>query len=189
MPKEGHEMRTCLLVAVILMLFVPTISTASDEAIRDEINTKITQLAALMGDSYSQEYPNFRAIKILRNEKEDMVVAVSIFTIEGLEGGNNYTQFLAVFAALTPTDEGHPLKMNLLDVMAVGGKGLRALEFKKMTIKQDKGNIAIRLPSLEYGPNDAMCCPSIKATANFVFEPHVGGRIIEITGKKRRLKQ
>jgi hypothetical protein len=186
MPNEGYKMRYWLLAVLFLTLLVPAISTANEAAIRDEINAKITQLAALMGDSYSQEYPDFRGLQILRDKKNDIVAAVCIFTIEGLEGGTNYTQFMAAFAVLTPAAEGHPMRMNLLDVMAVGGKGIRILEFKKMIIKEESGNIAVTTPSLGYGPSDAMCCPSVKGEAIFVFQPHVGGRIKETTAKTKR---
>jgi hypothetical protein len=122
-------------------------------------------------------------MKLLRNDKDNMVVAVSIFTIEGLEGGNNYTQFMAVFAALSQEAEGHPQKMNLLDVMAVGGKGLRSIEFKKIELNLVKGDIGIMVSTLEYGLNDAMCCPSIKSKAYFIIHPYVGGRLTEIAKK------
>ena len=168
------------------MSFVPTASSANDDAIRDEINTKITQLAALMGDLYSQDYTEYRGIQILRDAKTKIVAAVCIFTIEGLEGGNNYTQFMAVFSALTPAAEGHPIRMNLLDVMAVGGKGIRTIEFKKIIIKLEGERIVVSVPTLEYSHSDAMCCPSVKREAKFTFRPRAGDRIKEMTPKAKK---
>ena len=178
-------MRNMLLALLLVLALIPRLSYADDTKIKNEVNAKVTQLAVLMGDSYSHEYPDYRGIQILRNDKDNMVVAVSIFTIEGLEGGNNYTQFMAVFSALSEAAPGHPQRMNLLDVIAVGGKGVRGVEFKKITMTQVKGDIRITVPALEYGPNDALCCPSIKSEANFIVRPHVGGRIREIGNPKR----
>ena len=172
-----------VLILFVCLGIIPRLAYCDDTEIKKEVNAKVTHLAALMGDAYSQEYPSYRGIQILRNDKDEIVVAVSIFTIEGLQGGTNYTQFMAAFAALSPAAEDHPMRMNLLDVMAVGGKGLRILEFKKMIIKRMGRNIGVTVPTLEYGPNDAMCCPSIEAEAQFVFQPHVGGRIREISRK------
>ena len=174
------------LAIFLLMTLLLDSANANDIKIENDVNAKVTQLAAIMGDSYSQEYPDYRSIQILRNDKNDMLVAVSIFTIEGLEGGTNYSQFMAVFAALNVADEGHPQKMNLLDVMAIGGKRVRGIEFKKMKLTRIKGDIAITVPTLEYGPSDAMCCPSIKSEAHFIVKPSVGGRIREITKKTKR---
>jgi len=174
-----------LTVCLFLLLF-PILAIADEKALKEEINTRVTQLAAMMGDSYSQEYPDYRGIQILRNDKEDRLVAVAVFTIEGLGGGNNYTQFLAVFAAMSGDTEGHPKRMSLLDVMAVGGKGLRGIEFKNIRMKQSKRNITITVSTAEYDPNDAMCCPSIKSEAQFIIYPYVGGRLKEITMKTKK---
>ena len=171
--------------SLILLLF-PIPAIANEKVLEDQINTRVTQLGAMMGDSNSQEYPEARGIQILRNDKEDMLVAVAVFTIEGLGGGNNYTQFMAVFAALSEETEAHPKRMSLLDVMAVGGKGLRGIDFRHIGIEQSKRNIVITVPTAEYGPNDAMCCPSIKSEAQFIIYPHVGGRLKEITMKNKK---
>jgi hypothetical protein len=178
-------MRNTLILPLLVLTLIPRLLYANDTKIKNEVNAKVTQLAALMGDSYSHEYPDYRGIQILRNDKDNLMVAVSIFTIEGLEGGNNYTQFMAVFSALSTAAPRHPQRMNLLDVIAVGGKGVRGIEFKKITMTQVNGDIRIMVPALEYGPNDALCCPSIKSEAHFIVRPRVGGRIREIENPKR----
>ena len=79
-----------------------------------------------------------------------------LYTIEGVGGGNNYTQYLAVFVRL----DG-----NLVPTThtVVGGKGNRAVRLASI-----KDNM-INLTTLGYGPHDAMCCPSIKGSARFVL--------------------
>jgi hypothetical protein len=177
--------KMALTVFLFISLF-PIVSIANEKALEDEINERVTQLAAMMGDSYSQEYPDYRGIQILRHDKENMLVAVAVFTIEGLGGGNNYTQFMAVFAAPSKETAGHPKRMSLLDVMAVGGKGLREIEFKNIRMRQSKRNVTITVPTAEYGPNDAMCCPSIESEAQFIIYPYTGGRLKEITMKTKK---
>ncbi|MDP1758990.1 MAG: hypothetical protein Q8K77_04255 [Thermodesulfovibrionales bacterium] len=148
--------------------------------IKDEVNAKVTQLAALLRDSYAKEYLDFRGIQIFRNEREELLVAAAVFTIEGFAGGNNYTQFLAVFANL----EGLEKRLSLIDFMAVGGKGGRSIEFKKIKINITEKGILITVPTLEYGPDDAMCCPSVKSNATFLVEVYRGKRLEEIKQKK-----
>ncbi|TAL22475.1 MAG: hypothetical protein EPN94_11090 [Nitrospirae bacterium] len=179
-------MKNIILTVFLFLLLFPIRAFANEKTPNDEINAKVTQLAAMMGDSYSHEYPDYRGIQILRNKKEDTIVAVAVFTIEGLGGGNNYTQYMAVFSALSEASEGHPKRMSLLDVMAVGGKGVRGIEFKNIRIEQLKGDIIITVPTAEYGPQDAMCCPSIKSEAQFIIHPYVGGRLKKITKRTKK---
>ena len=79
-----------------------------------------------------------------------------LYTIEGVGGGNNYTQYLAVFVRL----EG---KLTPTAHAVVGGKGYRATHLEGI------GDNVIFLTTLSYGPHDAMCCPSIKGSARFVL--------------------
>lgn len=172
-----------VLLPILLLLLLPILARANENVFVQEINSKVTQLASMMGDAYSHEYPEYRGIQILKNKKEDIIAAAAVFTIEGLAGGNNHTQFMAVFASLSIESEGHPRMMSLLDVMAVGGKGIRGIEFKNIKMKQVNRDIVITIPASEYGPKDAMCCPNIKSEAQFIFQPNVGGRLKEITKK------
>ena len=175
-----------VILPFLLLLLLPIFASANENVFMQEINSKLTQLASMMGDAYSHEYPDYRGIQILKNKKEDIIAAAAIFTIEGLSGGNNYTQFIAVFACLSTESEGRPRKMSLLDVMAIGGKGIRGIEFKNIKMKQVNRDIFITIPANEYGPKDAMCCPSIKSEAQFIFQPDVGGRLKEITKKTKK---
>ena len=167
-----------LLLTILLLL--PNLALANDKAIRDEINAKVSQVVELLRDSYAQEYEKARGVQILKAAKDDTVVAVAIFTIEGFAQGNNYSQFMAVFANLSEAPEVPSTRLSLLDVMEVGRKGIRSIESNKIIIEKSKGGLLITLPALEYGPNDAMCCPSIKSKVRFAIVPAVGGRLKEI---------
>ena len=90
-----------------------------------------------------------------------------------------------VFSALGAPASGHPQRMSLLDVAAVGGKGVRGIDSKKISIAQVNGDISVTAPALEYGSSDPMCCPSIKSEVRFIIGRRVGGRIKEIGSPKR----
>jgi len=167
---------------IFLLFLSPLLAIADDNALKSEVNSKVTQLTSMIGDPYSQEYTSARGIQIMiRDNKDNLAVAVAVFTIESFGLGNNYTQFMAVFANLSKESEGHPQKLSLLDFMAVGGKGIRSLDFKNIRLKQSQRDIIIAVPTSEYGPEDAMCCPSIKSEAQFIIRPRVGGRLLEIS--------
>jgi hypothetical protein len=166
--------------------------TTTDKDIITEVNSKLSQLVELMKDPYAVEYENARGIAVARRPAgepgtEGLVVAVSIFTIEGFAHGNSYSQFMAVFANLGEEIEelkDHPQRLSLLDFKEVGGKGLRGVEFDKIKLTSGKhGEFVITVPALEYGKRDPMCCPSIKSTMRYSIKPEVGGRLTEI--KKR----
>ena len=170
-----------LFIGVFLSMFLlPVPADPDDKTIRDEVNAKVTQLIELLRDSYAQEFPDYRGIQILEDKKSDRAIAVAVFTVESFALGNDYTQFMAVFANLSEESAGHPKRLSLLDVIAVGGKGVRGVEFKSMKMERSKDGILITVPTLEYGPKDAMCCPSVKSKAQFVIDPNVGGRLREI---------
>jgi hypothetical protein len=83
--------------------------------------------------------------------------AAVLYTLEGAGGGNNYTQYLAVFlrvdGRLVPVANA-----------PVGGKLYRAIEIK--TIKDN----VIFCDTLDYAKNDAACCPTIKGKTSYVLE-------------------
>jgi hypothetical protein len=81
---------------------------------------------------------------------------VVVYTIEGEHRGNGYVQYLAVF---TPRDG----RLSPVTYAAVGGKGVRSVDLKKIE------NSAIHLDTLDYGPKDALCCPSVKGETRYVL--------------------
>ena len=171
-------------ILVALLVLFPILSYADDRALKDEVGAKVTELAAMMGDSHSVSSPEYRGIRIA-TDREGGAVAVAIFTIEGFGGGNNYIQYMAVFASLDAEAAGRPPRMSLLDVMAVGGKGIRAVESGNIKIRRSKNDVVVTVPTKNYAPSDAMCCPSIKSEAQFTIQPYAGGRLKEITKKPR----
>ena len=74
--------------------------------------------------------------------------AVVVFTLEGAGGGNNYSQYLAVFWK-------HGNQYVYCCSRHVGGKGIRSVERVSLP------GASIRLGGKDYVPGkDPMCCPS-----------------------------
>jgi hypothetical protein len=80
-----------------------------------------------------------------------------LYTIEGQGGSNNYIQYLAVFLAT---------KKGLVHAAhrEVGGKNYRGVEL----VSIDNGFII--LDTVDYGPKDPSCCPTIKGTTRYLLE-------------------
>ncbi|MCC6847504.1 MAG: hypothetical protein IT294_03310 [Deltaproteobacteria bacterium] len=81
---------------------------------------------------------------------------VVIYTIEGVGGGDAWTQYATV---LTSTPQGYGATMP----KEIGGKSVRAVE--GCTI----GGATVELALKTYGPQDAPCCPSVPGKARLAF--------------------
>ena len=94
---------------------------------------------------------------------------VVLYTIEGQGGSNLHIQYLAVFARRNG-------KLSPLTRIDVGGKSTRGVEL--VSVEND----SIMLDTLNYGPKDASCCPSVKGTTRYVLS---GARLREQQRRKR----
>src|SRR5262245_13832590 len=88
---------------------------------------------------------------------------VLLYTIEGQRGSNLHIQYLAVFVRRNG-------KLSPLTHVDVGGKSTRGIELTYVE------NNSILLTTLNYGPKDASCCPSVKGTTRYTLS---GGRLRE----------
>lgn len=177
-------MKIQFLTALFLLLLPPSLTVSNDKAIRNEVNAKVSQLVELLRDSCAQEDRDVRGIQILKNREDNTVTAVAIFTIEGFGHANNDTQFMAAFENMSKKSEGNPPKLSLLDVIAVGGKGMRYIDSNNIRMKKSQDGIVIMLSTWEYGPDDGLCCPSIKSKTRFIIARDGWGRLQEITKQK-----
>ena len=81
---------------------------------------------------------------------------VVIYSIEGVGGGNDWTQYATV---LTSTPQGYGATMP----KEVGGKSVRAVE--GCTI----AGATVELDLKTYGPKDGSCCPSVPGKVRYAF--------------------
>ena len=110
-----------------------------------------------------EEYKDARKIATgdLNNDKTPETVV--LYTIESQGGSNNYIQYIAVFIRRNGN-------LTLLTRTEAGSKTGRAVE--SMAV----GNQAIELDTLDYGPQDPSCCPTIKGKTKYIL---VGRRLRE----------
>jgi hypothetical protein len=82
---------------------------------------------------------------------------VVIYSIEGVGGGNDWTQYATV---LTSAPQGYGATLP----KEVGGKGVRTVEGCAIA------GTTVELDVKTHGPQDASCCPSVAGKARFAFE-------------------
>ena len=82
---------------------------------------------------------------------------VVIYTIEGVGGGNGWTQYATV---LTSTQQGYGATLP----KEVGGKSVRGID--GCTISGTTVELALKT----YAPTDGACCPSVPGKARYAFE-------------------
>jgi len=110
-----------------------------------------------------EEYQDARKVVIGDLTHDAQAETVVLYTIEGQGGSNLHIQYLAVFVRRKG-------KLSPLTHMDVGGKSTRGVELISVE------NNSILLDTLNYGPKDASCCPSVKGTTSYVLS---GGRLRE----------
>jgi len=171
-----------ILALIILSVFFSTQALATDNAIEDVLDAKVSEVVESLRDEFAKEHEEARGLFIHELNDNNTVMAMAIFTIEGFSRGNNYSQFLAVF--LYPAKKSHLYKkdITLLDVKSIGGKGEREIDNEDIRVAQKDNKLFILLNTTEYGPNDPMCCPSVKSNAIFSIVPAVGGKLKEEAG-------
>jgi hypothetical protein len=149
---------------------------APPKALADQIG----RLVELLRDSHASGYPDATLTQTLKLGPDRELVA-AVFTIEAFGGGNNHTQYLALFEH----ERGAAAKQEhygLVDVIPIGGKGWRAVHTLEATARHDArtGRTSISLPALERKPEDAANFPSKPVTVKLTLD---GGRLTE---NKRR---
>lgn len=190
-------MKRIALAVVLLILFFPILARANDndKEITDQINIKVTQLASLLQDYFAREHPEYRTIKIIRNNHDNSIFATVTFLIAGFGFGNNEFTYLAVFdndgaEVENGKPEELPKTMRLVDFIMVDGS--RYVKEKQIKIeREDKfgHSFLITFPTLESGPNDPNCCPSIKSKVQFRLDRYDRLQKIEPKVSKKNKKK
>lgn len=142
---------------------------------RKPLLAQVQRLTELLRDSHAVGYPNATMAQAidLRGGRQ---LALAVFTVEGFGGGNNHSQFLAVFET---DDETKPPHYSLIDVIHIAGKGWRGIEKLNARVFQPpkSGDINVEIDALEVGPDDSPNFPSNKTVIRLVLSQ---GRLTEI---------
>jgi hypothetical protein len=147
-------MKNIFLIVGTLLL----VSTGTDARVRqDKDDASIDAFIARQARcERGQEYRDARKVGGGDLTHDSAAETVVLYTIEGQLGSNNYVQYLTVFAR-----EGG--RLSPVATAEVGGKSVRSVELRSIEVS------AIDLDTLSYGPKDAMCCPSVKGTTQYVL--------------------
>gem|GEM_PF-727318 len=157
-----------LIVFMILALVLPcslNIALGSQDADMAVIDSFIARQAKR---ERGEEYREARKVVAGDLTHDGDPETVVLYTIEGQRGSNLYVQYLAIFVRRKG-------KLSALTHADVGGKSMRGVELKAVE------NNSIVLDTLNYGPKDASCCPSVKGTTSYVLS---AGTLREIKGRK-----
>lgn len=136
---------------------------------------QVQRLTELLRDSYAVWYPDATMVQFVK-PREGQELTLVVFTVEGFGGGNNHTQYFAVFSP--ETDEKGRQHFSLIDVMPIAGKGWRGVRNlkAKVTWNQKSNEALIAIDALEVAGDDAPNFPSKKVTINLLLK---GARLVE----------
>jgi hypothetical protein len=165
------------LLVILLCVVSSTLIAAAPASIKvpKPLLAQVQCLTELLRDSYAVWYPDATMVQFVK-PREGEEIALVVFTVEGFGGGNNHTQYFAVFSP--ETDEKGKQHFSLVDVMPIAGKGWRGvMNLNAKVSRGPKSNEAlIAIDALEVAGDDAPNFPSKKVTINLLLK---GGRLVE----------
>jgi len=165
------------ILATIFMVFC--IDTYAIESTPAQLTKQTDELSSLIRDSYASEYS--RNIYLF-SHKDSERGAIVLLNLEGFSGGNNSSQYMAIFSVLSGSEDGGkpiPDYYSLIDFIQIGSRGLRFVDSDKITHTYDEKTheTVITVPFLKYGEEDGLCCPSVKGSATYRVTAQKGQRI------------
>lgn len=102
------------------------IATASQaQSMPPNLAPQVQKLADLLSDRFAQAYPEATMVQTIPLGAGENIMLV-VLTVEGFSGGNNYTQYLAVFKP--EAGEKQATHYQLIDTLPVAGKSWRTIE-------------------------------------------------------------
>ena len=153
--KKADFFITLVTIFVFVLLLSPMVTSAGRDDDTAAIDAYISQQARR---ERGEEYREARKVVVGDLTHDGVAETVVLYTIEGQRGTNLSIQYLAVFVKR----EG---KLTALTHIDVGGRGKAARGVELTSIEDN----AILLDTLDYGPKDAACCPSVKGKARFIL--------------------
>jgi len=162
-------------IFVIGLLLWTCSSAAVPPSVPRPLAQQVERLSQLLKDRHAEWYSDATMVQIVKSGAQ-RELALVVFTVEGLGGGNNHNQYFAVFD-VNREDKFSPA-YTLVDVMRVGGKGWRAVDKLGARLAQTaKGSdLAIDIDALEVTPKDAPNFPTRKIVIHLLLRD---GRLSE----------
>jgi hypothetical protein len=154
--------RKGFIVAAFFALTIGSVQLAYSQANETAIiNRHISREAKRYNCEAPKEYRKMLRGDVNGDRTADIVV---LYTLEGCNGANNYSQSLAVFLR-----KGRSIQYAADEV--VGGKLNRSVDL--LSISRGRINLDIK----SYRSNDPACCPSRKGKTRYVFS---NGKLREV---------
>jgi hypothetical protein len=175
-PLLNHQ----VLMKLILILWLSlssllAVAVTHSQKISKELNAKISTLVELLSDGYAVYVNNSSSAETI-HYGEGGEYSIVLFNMEGFGGGNNFSQYLAVFSIDSRTN--NKKHFSLVDVIQIGGGGWRVISsIVNSSYNSMAGDTAITFDGLENTADDASNFPSKKI--NIVFVIKKGSRLIE----------
>lgn len=170
-------MKLPLLTASLLLAC--TLAHAADQPpVPKHLEEQVGRLVELYKDSFATGYPEATRVQTLKSGS-DGELTLAVFTIEGFDMGNNYSQYLAVFSS-TPNEEGQE-HYSLLDAMQIGGGGWRSVEKLDARLVVDPAGkrTLIDIPVMENTDDDSPNFPSRAGVIRLALEGSQTPRLVE----------
>lgn len=164
------------LFVLLICVIISTLAAAAPSIkAPNPLLVQVQRLSELLRDGYAVWYPDATITRLVK-EREGSELALVVFTVEGFGGGNNHTQYFAIF--IPEIDAKGKRHFSLLDFMPIAGKGWRSVTNlnAKVTWNPKRDETLISFDGLEVTDDDALNFPSKKVTINLLLK---GGRLEE----------
>jgi hypothetical protein len=164
-----------------LLAVVPTAWAQPDSEPAPAVLLKqIEHLSELLRDPYASWYQEATMIQQVA-VPGGSPLALAVFTVEGFGGGNNHSQYFAVFSPEEGMDG--TVHYTLLDVLPIAGKGWRGVWELNARVSRAHDAYAtdIHLDALAVGEDDAPNFPSVPVTLHLRLKD---GRLDDLTSQR-----
>jgi hypothetical protein len=157
---------------IVISLLLSSICLLSHAATKEkqipkELTIQVQKLGELLSDGYAVSYTPATYVDFI-NRKGSSKLVLTVFTMEGFGGGNNHTQFLAIFEE--NFNENNVPYYTYVDNIPIGGKGWRGVQgLKAKAIENKNGDMNISFDALEVGENDAPNFPNKKVIVKVLY--------------------
>ena len=152
------------IISFLFLIFIaaPASAQKADKAAIDKF------ISAQATREHGEEYPDARKVVTGDLDGDSDAETVVLYTIEGQNGSNNHTQYLAVFKRANGA-------LVVLTHTSVGSKSYRDAELDSVS------NRLINLTTMSFAKNDPACCPTLKGKTWYKLAL---GRLVPVKSRK-----
>jgi hypothetical protein len=171
-----------LIEILIVLAMVFTSSLGLCKASDPRLDEAINGIVSLIKDSNAGEYTTDRII--VPFDFSSATGAVVVFSMGNYGSGNNWCQFMAIFADLNKDEiKKNGKHYTLIDFVMVGGKSWRKI--KSIDVKQPKAssNLIITVHAMDNEANEGANVFTVPVTIGYDVLPEVGHRIRKASEK------